>query len=44
MKYEIRLKREIFNSLLHIIAGAVIAFVLVPTYSILTSTDLPLPG
>ena len=34
MKYEIRLKREIWNTFLHILIGAVIAYVIVPTYSI----------
>ena len=32
MEYEIRLKREIWNTLLHILIGAVIAYVIVPTY------------
>ena len=33
MEYEIRLKREIWNTFLHILIGAVIAYVIVPTYS-----------
>ncbi len=32
MKYEIRLKREIWNTFLHILIGGVIAYVIVPTY------------
>jgi len=35
MKYKITLKRELWNSLLHIFIGAVIAYVIVPTYSLL---------
>lgn len=35
MKYEIRLKRELWNGLLHIVIGTVFAFVIVPTYSLI---------
>lgn len=38
MKYEIRLKREVWNTLLHILIGAVIAYVIVPTYSFMIIT------
>ena len=33
MKYGIRLKRELWNGLLHIIIGGVFSYVIVPTYS-----------
>ena len=33
-EYEIIFKREVLNSTLHIIAGALLSFILVPVYSI----------
>ena len=35
MKYEIRLKREIWNSLLHILIGGVFVYAIVPTYDLI---------
>ena len=34
--YPIRLKRELWNSLLHIIMGGILAYVFLPTYSLIT--------
>ena len=34
--YAIRLKRELWNGLLHIIIGGVLAYVFLPTYSLIT--------
>ncbi len=46
MEYEIRLKREIWNSFLHILIGGVITYVIIPTYSleVITWTMLGVGG
>ncbi len=40
MKYEIRLKREIWNNLLHIIVGGALAFVFIPTSILIVSVSV----
>jgi len=35
MKYEIRLKRELWNSFLHIVVGGILVYVIVPTYDLM---------